>query len=501
MENANFAVKRFQVSGNRFFALLICVFLCLCVNSVFAQGIKKPNVSGAFYPSNPKVLRQQINSYLDQAVVTKIDGQIMALVSPHAGYVYSGGVAAYGYKTIKDKNYKTIIVLAPSHYYAFQGISVWPEGKFQTPLGEIKVDSEFAERIIKASNIANFAPEAFSREHALEVQLPFIQVVQKNARIVPVVMGRCSLADLENLASTLHEIIGSRKDVLVIASTDLSHYHQYDEARNIDEKTIQYIERLDSQGLWDAGLDGSAELCGIYPVITTLAYAKIKGVKVKILKYANSGDVTGDLSKVVGYVSAVISKKENNPEGNEMLTLEQKKVLLKIARESMETFVKTRKRKAFSVSDPVLKREQGAFVTLTKNGELRGCIGRIIGDLPLYQAVADMAIEAAVGDPRFPAVTADELKDIQLEVSVLSSLEQIDDVNKIEIGKHGIIIRQGFNSGLLLPQVATEYNWDRQTFLEHTCSKAGLPYGCWKNKTAQIYIFSAEFFSEKSVNK
>lgn len=178
-----------------------------------------------------------------------------------------------------------------------------------------------------------------------------------------------------------------------------------------------------------------------------------------------------------------------------MLSLDQEKELLKIARQSIKIYLEKNEHFKPQTNDPALSEKYGAFVTLTKNGDLRGCIGRIVGDTPLAQVISDMAVEAAVGDPRFPTVTKDEIDSLQIEISVLSPLRKIDDVNIIEVGKHGLLIRKGFNSGLLLPQVATEYKWDRITFLEETCHKAGLPSDAWR-KGADIYIFNAQVFSE-----
>ncbi len=178
-----------------------------------------------------------------------------------------------------------------------------------------------------------------------------------------------------------------------------------------------------------------------------------------------------------------------------MLTEAQKKRLLEIARGSIENFINTQERTKFSETDTELVKEKGAFVTIKKSGNLRGCIGHIVGDMPLYQTVADMAVEAAFGDPRFPPLLPEELKEIEIEISALSELKRIEHVNKIEVGKHGILIRKGFNSGLLLPQVATEYGWSREEFLEHTCQKAGLDKDAWR-EGMDIYIFSAEVFGE-----
>lgn len=184
----------------------------------------------------------------------------------------------------------------------------------------------------------------------------------------------------------------------------------------------------------------------------------------------------------------------------------QKKRLLKIARESIETYlnpvrkessngVKEGKVTKFEEEDPLLTRKQGAFVTLTERGRLRGCIGSLIGEMPLHKTIAKMAIEAAFRDPRFSPLKKDELSKIHIEISVLSELKLIKDINKIEVGRDGILIRKGFYSGVLLPQVATEYHWDRNTFLEQTCYKAGLPKDAYK-EGAEIYIFTAQVFGE-----
>ncbi|MCM8765432.1 MAG: AmmeMemoRadiSam system protein A [Candidatus Omnitrophica bacterium] len=180
-----------------------------------------------------------------------------------------------------------------------------------------------------------------------------------------------------------------------------------------------------------------------------------------------------------------------------MLNLEQKKKLLELARKTIAGYLKEGKIPSFETEEPELLQKRGVFVTLKKGGELRGCIGRISSEVPLYQTIQEMAIEASLNDPRFFPLSFKELPEIEIEISVLSELKKIEDIKEIEVGKHGIIIRRGFNSGLLLPQVATEYHWDREEFLNHTCLKAGLPLSAWKDKRTQIYIFSAEVFSEK----
>ncbi|MGM0366262.1 MAG: AmmeMemoRadiSam system protein A [Actinomycetota bacterium] len=181
------------------------------------------------------------------------------------------------------------------------------------------------------------------------------------------------------------------------------------------------------------------------------------------------------------------------------LTEQQKKTLMEIAKQTLLDVVYGRKPPEFDIEDDMLNQKCGAFVTLHMEGSLRGCIGNIVAQTPLWKTVRGMAVEAAFHDPRFPAVTASELSQIEIEISVLSPLRQIEDISEIEVGKHGILIKKGPYQGLLLPQVATEYGWDRTRFLEQTCAKAGLEKGCYREKGCQIFIFSAHVFSEKDL--
>jgi AmmeMemoRadiSam system protein A len=223
----------------------------------------------------------------------------------------------------------------------------------------------------------------------------------------------------------------------------------------------------------------------------------------QVLKYLNSGDVTGDRSRVVGYAAGVFYKaaggkekmKEEKKVGVDLgLNEEEKKTLHHIAKTVIENKVKGKPIPDFKIESPILKENRGAFVTLQKKGQLRGCIGYIEGHGPLHYTIKEMAEAAAFRDPRFSPVKEKELPELDIEISVLTPLQRVKDVNEIQVGTHGIYIKKGWLSGLLLPQVATEYGWDRQTFLEHTCQKAGLPSTAWKEKDTEIYIFSADIF-------
>ncbi len=509
---------------------VIWILLFIC-RLGYAQDIKQPNVAGAFYPDNPAELSQMIDKFLESANPEPVEGEIFALISPHAGYGYSGQVAAFGYKLIKDKPYKTIIVIGPSHYYGFSGVSVYPEGTFRTPLGDLEVDADFTQKLLHKSRSSLksqvaleegrdrdsdifFEPGAFEKEHSVEVQLPFLQKVVSNGsttltistersrsanfKIVPIVMGDYRFSTCQKLADLLKEAIGNRQDVLVVASTDMYHGADYEALEATDNLTISFLKNMDSEGLYYGLREEKLQLCGGSAVVTTLILSKELGhKKLQVLKYTNSAEVIGRKSNwMVGYTSCAIDR-----EGEvAMLNKEQKKKLLAIARNSIQTYLKTGKKLELTETDPALLKEMGAFVTLHEHGELRGCIGNLVGQQPLYLTVRDMAVEAAVDDPRFSPVTPGELKDIEIEISALSPLKRIESADEIKMGIHGVLLRRGFNSGVFLPQVATETGWSKEGFLSNLCShKAGLPALAWKDKSTEIYIFTAEVFSEKEI--
>jgi hypothetical protein len=478
--------------------LLIIGFWWLSQNSLAAE-IKEPNVAGAFYPSDAKVLASQVDGFLVKADPQPFEGKVFALISPHAGYEFSGQVAAFGYKLIKDQPYRTVVILAPSHQYAFRGVSVYPEGAFRTPLGDIPVDSDFSKKLLGRDPEITFEPRAFLKEHALEVQLPFLQRALKDFRIVAIVLGDCGFSTCQRLANLLRESISSREDVLVVASSDMYHGYDYSEASNFDSPTLSAVKDMDPEKLYNGLKSGNFQFCGGYGVVTALILAKDLGYKgVKVLKYTDSAQVTGNKTKgnwTVGYSSVAIGQ-EKKEVG--MLNKDQRKKLLEIARKSIEAYLKHGKKLELEESDQLLSRDMGSFVTLHEAGQLRGCIGNMVGSQPLYLTVRDMAIEAATGDPRFSPVKLSELKNIEIEISVLSPLEKVDSADSIELGKHGVIVKRGFNSGVFLPQVATETGWTKDEFLSHLCSqKAGLSPNAWKDKSTEIFVFTAEVFSEK----
>ena len=513
MENVSIAQRKLKASGIKFLVFGFC-WLAFSVLG-YAEDVKQPNVAGSFYPDNPQELSQMIDTFLNAAKPQAEEGNIFALISPHAGYGFSGGVAAFGYKLIKDKPYKTVIVIGPSHNYGFSGVSIYPEGTFRTPLGDLEIDKEFMQRLLYKDKDIFFELGAFVKEHSVEVQLPFLQKVLSNFsatknggpanhygwKIVPIVMGDCGFSTCQKLADLLKEAIGNRQDVLVVASTDMYHGYDYEESEIIDDLTLSYLKNMDAQGLYNGLREGKLQLCGGFPVVSTLILAKELGHnKLNVLQHTNSCVVTGKMIKgiwTVGYASCVIDQEKGEIA---MLSKEQRGKLLAIARNSIQTYLKTGEKLELTETDPLLLKEMGAFVTLHEHGELRGCIGNLIGQQPLYLTVRDMAVEAATGDPRFSPVQLTELENIEIEISALSPLQRIESADEIKMGIHGVLLRRGFNSGVFLPQVATETGWSKEEFLSHLCShKAGLPALAWKDKSTEIYIFTAEVFSEKEI--
>jgi hypothetical protein len=386
----------------------------------------------------------------------------------------------------------------------FKGASLYDRGGFRTPLGVVPVDVELSKKMMETRKEIRFIPEAHAREHSIEIQLPFLQVALKTFKLIPIVMEpEWSRETCQSLATAIAETVKG-ENVLLIASSDLSHYHPYDKAVELDRIVLNHIVRFDPEGLNQDLKQGRCEACGGGPIISIMLAAKALGAnKGKVLKYLNSGDVTGDRSRVVGYGAGLFYRtaggtekmKEEKKVGIDLgLSEPEKKTLHHIAKTVIENKVRGQAVPEFKVDAPILKENRGAFVTLQKKGQLRGCIGYIEGRGPLYKTIEEMAEAAAFRDPRFMPVTDKELSDLEIEISVLTPLKKIADVNEIEVGKHGIYIKKGWYSGLLLPQVATEYKWDRLTFLQQTCTKAGLPSNAWKDKNTEIYIFSADIF-------
>jgi hypothetical protein len=478
-----------------FWLLIIFLSPYVCRGDDTAFKVRKPVFAGSFYPADKAILSGLIDSYLGEVEPKskKITGDVFGVITPHAGYEYSGKVAAYAYAQIKGKGYKTVIIVGSSHRVPFRGIAIYPAGSWETPLGTVSVDQEIARLLMKECKIIRFFPAAFEQEHSLEVQVPFLQKTLTGFRIVPIVMGSLEKSDYKEFVDVLGGIIKNNQGrVLIVASSDMSHFHAYDAANKMDKLTLKDIADLNVDGLYQRLHKGDCELCGAQGALSLMMLAKQINGKATVLNYANSGDVTKDRVRVVGCGAAAFTTLQ----GEQGLSGKEQEILLSVARKAIEEYVRNGTVPPAHMKEMKLLEKRGAFVTLTKNGSLRGCIGYIQPVAPLYKAVADMAVAASTRDPRFPPVARGELKDIHIEISVLSPLKLIADTNEIEVGKHGLYTTKGYSTGLLLPQVATEHRWNREEFLQHTCLKAGLPAQAWKDRETQIYTFSAQVFSE-----
>lgn len=474
-----------------------------------AEQVRQAAVAGAFYPSDPKDLATTVDGFLAHAIVPGQKGQIIALVAPHAGYPFSGAVAAHSYALLKGRATHRVVVIAPSHYEAFPFASVYEGNAYVTPLGTIAVDKEFARKLARSSpeiklSSRGHVPSKDGAEHSLEVQLPFLQRTLSDFELVPIVMGEQSYEASRALGVALAELVRGT-DTLIVASSDLSHYHPYEQAVALDGKTLNAIGEWDYLTLSENFQNRTWEACGGGPIVAAMIAAERLGAtRAQVIKYANSGDVTGDRSRVVGY-SAVALLQEDGGRGRETpkfsLTSAEKRQLLEIARKSAESAVKDNKLYDLPANLPSsLMQDRGAFVTIKKNGALRGCIGYTAAMQSLALTVRDVAGFAALRDPRFPPVTARELPQLTYEISVLSPMRRVMDLNQIKVGEHGLMIRKGRYRGLLLPQVAPEQHWDRNTLLDETAMKAGLPAKAWRDREADLFMFTAVVFGESETS-
>ncbi len=467
--------------------------------------IRESVIAGSWYPGHPDTLRKDIHHYLETAGSVTIPGELRALIVPHAGYTYSGGVAAHAYRLLQDRSFDRVVIVAPSHRAYFKGASVYTLGGYRTPFGVVPLDREIIDALLEHSSLVKSVPEADAEEHSLEIQLPFLQVVLRDFRLTPIIMADQSYRFCEQLAEVLCNVCRDMK-VLLIASTDLSHFHSYAEARRLDQVVCDHVASFDPQALSLDLQGGKCEACGAGPMMAVMLAARGLGANgAQVLQYANSGDVAGDRSRVVGYLAAALyrspsSQEQARPEQKSTVGVDlglnddEKRTLHEIARQSIRSRCRGEPMPEFSSDSARLMEKTGAFVCLHKGEELRGCIGMIEAKAPLLETVKQMAVQAAFSDPRFCSVQEEELRDLDIEISVLTPLQPVKDPDEIEIGRHGLYIRKGHHSGLLLPQVASERGWSTEEFLRWTCRKAGLPEQAWKDPDAELFLFSADVF-------
>jgi len=471
---------------------------------------RMPVVAGQFYPAEKKALNRQLASYFESQPPVNAHDSIAALVAPHAGYRFSGRVAAEAYHQLDPgRRFKNIFILAPSHSVQFEGASLYSKGHYQTPLGQVKVNRELVNRLIRENDIFSYQPEAHKSEHSLEVQLPFLQHHLKEPfQIVPILTGTHDLSEIREMAGLLKPYFN--RENLFVVSTDFSHYPAYQAAREVDSVTAEAVTQNNPSALIRAIRSNAGKevdrlatsMCGWPGMLTLLHMSSQTGqMEVRKIRYQNSGDVTGDHSRVVGYWAMAFLRNQadmsNTSNMDFQITEEDKRSLLRIARTTLQRFVREKEVPPVEqdqVTEQV-KVHTGAFVTLYKDEELRGCVGRFNPDMPLYQVVRDMAVAACSEDMRFSPVEPAELDDIRIEISVLTPMRKVSSPEEIELGHDGIYIKKGPFAGTLLPQVAVKTGWSKEEFLGHCArDKVGIGWDGWKN--ADLYTYRAIVFNE-----
>ncbi len=465
-----------------------------------------------WHAEEPDKLRRQIDGFFKNADV-QTSADIIALISPHAGYAYSGQTAAFGVKAAKSK-YSRIIVIGPSHRVPMQDVLSVPRVTlYQTPLGEIPVDTAFVEKLL-INPIFQDIPQAYKTEHSVFIQLPLLQYRFGDFKLVPIVAGHCSQQTVQKAADILKSLID--KDTLVIASSDFTHYgpnYDYvpfrenipDEIKKLDMGSYDYIAKQDAAGFLKYCNETGVTICGQVPVAILLAILPADTTRT-LLKYTTSGEITGDFTNSVSYFSIAFHgqwQKQTAAASAKIdtaLTPQDHKNLLLLARKSIETYLQNKRLDSpeqfgISVTDP-MKVPRAAFVTLKKNSDLRGCIGEIFPSQSLYKSVIVNAVNAAVNDWRFNPVSPDELPGLKIEISALTVPHTIDSYNQIRLGTDGIVLEKEGRKALFLPQVATEQNWTLAETLTQLSLKAGLPPDAWK-QGATFQVFQAEVFGEE----
>jgi len=447
------------------------------------ESIRQAAVAGTFYPSDPKELKEMIESFYEEAIDQPTIGKV--LIAPHAGLVYSGPIAASCYAPLKKRasEINKVILIGPSHYVGFLGMAVPSVDQFETPLGKIRIDKESREKALTCDEVITY-DQAHMQEHSLEVHLPFLQESLGDFTLLPVVIGDSSP---ETVSKLLLKLWGD-SDTLIIISTDLSHFMTYDNASKTDAETCKKIEKLDSNF-------NHLDACGSRPLHGFIQAAKAKNIFPKLIDLRNSGDTSGSKDRVVGYASFICDEAKKL---NTVLSRSQQQTLIKLARYSIASKLGIEEEKPDLSLLPNSK--IATFVTLKMNGELRGCIGTLSAYRQLQVDVAENALAAAFKDPRFMPLTAYEFLKTNISISLLTEPEEInftseeDLLSKIRPGVDGLILSAGNNRGTFLPSVWEDLP-EKELFWVHLKRKAGLSMDYW-SPSIKVERYTSVYISE-----
>jgi AmmeMemoRadiSam system protein B/AmmeMemoRadiSam system protein A len=434
--------------------------------------IRKPAVAGSFYPGSKKELEDMVATMVNERAPKE---QVIGLICPHAGYIYSGAVAGASISRIQFTD--TFIIMGPNHTGLGKPFSIMTSGTWETPLGKVEIDAELAEKLTGNSAYLERDAEAHLREHSIEVQLPFLQHFKKDVKIVPIVFSHTSGNMYKEIGMEIAEVLGRLgRDVVIIASSDMTHYEPEAQTKRKDHSAIEAILRLDSDELLERIAAQNITMCGYAPVVALVSAAKAMGAgSAKLVRYQTSGETSGDYSSVVGYAGLIILRETVSP-------------LVKLAHEAIDAYVregriiKTPAMLALEMED-----QAGAFVSIHKDGELRGCIGTFE---PSRRNVAEEviinSISAATRDPRFSPLEEEDLKDLDISVDILTSPEPIDGKEHLNPKKYGVIVQRGARRGLLLPDLEGVDTVEQQ--IDICCSKADIMPG----EKVRLYRFEVK---------
>lgn len=468
----------------------------------------EPSFNGSFYPKTEKEINDLISKIFEQTPQNKNLSKAIAAIVPHAGYIYSASIAANVYKSIPQSD--IYFIISPSHKHWFDD-AILCNDTFKTPLGNVETDQEIVKKLIYSSENKLFINDCqkFIGEHAIEIQLPFLQHRFKNQfKIIPILINTTNYEKIKRMAQTIKNIMNlENKKTFYIISSDLSHYPEYEKAKTLDLTFIEAIKRMDifyldltSKILLSKGIENyQTSACGLSAILLGIEISKQYGYhSFEMIQYKNSYDtnpVFADKKSVVGYTASIFTNNKINYE--QELSNEEHKILLTFARKSIEDALENKGLNLNEIYQNIkFNMPQAVFVTLTQNGNLRGCMGTTEPRLILGDAVKYFARIAAFNDPRFSPLKKDEIKKTKIEISILSPLTKIKDYTLIKEKKDGVVIASKKGSGLFLPQV-WEYFSTKEEFLSELCSqKAGLPSDCWKSNDTEIFIFNVEKFSE-----
>jgi len=487
----------------RFFAIstFILVFSGVFLRISSAEDIRQPAVAGAFYPKDADVLRADVQKYLDNAKAKPVNGKIIGIQVPHAGYQFSAQTAAYAYRQVAKQKYDLVVVIAPSHRDPFYGATLYPGDGYATPLGTLYIDKSTAQRLAKDCDVVKFSELGHRAEHAVEVELPFVQILFPDVKILPIVVGGYDWPLCEKIGKALAKVVAGKK-VLLIASSDLYHGYSYETCKKVSAATLAAATDLNPKKLCEGLLQEKYSACGGAPIVIMETAARLLGAnKAKLLAHTNSGDVTGKRDGyIVGYgaVAVFASKKQAGDHVEyEPLPPDVQKEFLRMARSSIEQYLLKRKLPRFKPTCDAMKEKRGVFVTITENGMLRGCIGHHESDEPLYKLVPQMALAAAFQDPRFPPLDKSELKKIKIKISVyLTNVYKINSLDEFKMGEMGIIMKKNGHAATYLPEVPTEAGWTSiEEEMRNLCRKAGLGQDAWK-KGAEFWVYRTQVFDE-----